>query len=111
MRPPPSSTPTVTLLPYATLSRSSYVAPDRRRIVSLAQLPIAHSDKSMLVAFRGVPEQGEHLALLVGGAPAHDTTPLVRLHSECLTGDVLGSLKCDCGPQLHAALEIGRAHV
>src|SRR3546814_12623855 len=57
----------------------------------------------MLVAFRGVPEQGEHLALLVGGAPAHDTTPLVRLHSECLTGDVLGSLKCDCGPQLPAA--------
>src|SRR3546814_6518315 len=38
-------------------------------------------------------------------APAHDTTPLVRLHSECLTGDVLGSLKCDCGPQLHAALD------
>jgi GTP cyclohydrolase II len=31
--------------------------------------------------------------------------PLVRVHSECLTGDVLGSLKCDCGPQLHAALE------
>ncbi|MCQ4062332.1 GTP cyclohydrolase II, partial [Klebsiella pneumoniae] len=30
--------------------------------------------------------------------------PVVRLHSECLTGDVLGSLKCDCGPQLHAAL-------
>ena len=44
----------------------------------------------------------EHVALLIGqpdGAP-----PLVRLHSECLTGDVLGSLKCDCGPQLHAAL-------
>lgn len=84
---------------------ASYVAPDRLRIVSRAHLPIAQSDKSMLVAFRGVPEQGEHLALLVGGAPSHDATPLVRLHSECLTGDVLGSLKCDCGPQLHAALD------
>ena len=46
--------------------------------------------------------RAEHVALLIGapnGAP-----PLVRLHSECLTGDVLGSLKCDCGPQLDAAL-------
>ena len=46
--------------------------------------------------------RGEHVALLIGqpdGKP-----PLVRLHSECLTGDVLGSLKCDCGPQLHAAI-------
>ncbi|MFA9201058.1 MAG: GTP cyclohydrolase II [Cypionkella sp.] len=41
---------------------------------------------------------------LVFGAPASDRPPLVRLHSECLTGDVLGSLKCDCGPQLDAAL-------
>jgi GTP cyclohydrolase II len=38
------------------------------------------------------------------GAP-DGAPPLVRLHSECLTGDVLGSLKCDCGPQLHAAIE------
>ena len=36
--------------------------------------------------------------------------PLVRLHSECLTGDVLGSLKCDCGPQLHAAIHAIAAH-
>ncbi len=84
---------------------TAYVSPERLRIVSRAHLPIAQSDKSVLVAFRGVPEQGEHLALLVGGAPSHDAPPLIRLHSECLTGDVLGSLKCDCGPQLHAALD------
>jgi len=46
----------------------------------------------------------EHLALVAGDiGDGHEV--LVRLHSECLTGDVLGSLRCDCGPQLHAALE------
>ena len=44
---------------------------------------------------------GEHIALLIGTPDGRP--PLVRLHSECLTGDVLGSLKCDCGPQLDAA--------
>jgi len=46
---------------------------------------------------------GEHVALVIG-AP-NGKPPLVRLHSECLTGDMLGSLKCDCGPQLHAAIK------
>ena len=55
-----------------------------------------------IVAFRTPEGPGEHVALLIG-AP-NGQPPLVRLHSECLTGDVLGSLKCDCGPQLHAAL-------
>ncbi|MEZ0492891.1 GTP cyclohydrolase II [Kineococcus sp. TBRC 1896] len=46
----------------------------------------------------------EHLALLTGEVgDGHDV--LVRMHSECMTGDVLGSLRCDCGPQLHAALD------
>ncbi|MDO5643792.1 MAG: GTP cyclohydrolase II, partial [Paracoccus sp. (in: a-proteobacteria)] len=44
-----------------------------------------------------------HYAVEIG-APSRDAAPLVRLHSACFTGDVLGSLKCDCGPQLHAAL-------
>src|SRR5207244_13147758 len=55
-------------------------------------------------AFRASDDGQEHVALLVGafgGKP-----PLVRLHSECLTGDVFGSLKCDCGPQLRKALHI-----
>jgi GTP cyclohydrolase II len=51
----------------------------------------------------GMP--GEVLALMRG--PLHgDVTPLVRLHSECMTGDVLGSLRCDCGQQLSAALAL-----
>jgi len=59
---------------------------------------------SQMVAFRDPATGEEHVALLVGafgGKP-----PLVRLHSECLTGDVFGSLKCDCGPQLKEALKI-----
>jgi GTP cyclohydrolase II len=47
----------------------------------------------------------EHLALVYGEPTAEiETDVLVRVHSECLTGDVFGSLRCDCGPQLHAAL-------
>ena len=41
---------------------------------------------------------------MVIGQRSGDRAPLVRLHSECLTGDILGSLKCDCGPQLDASL-------
>ena len=52
----------------------------------------------------------EHVALVLG-ARSTDEVPLVRLHSECLTGDIFGSLKCDCGPQLHEALhQIADAH-
>lgn len=46
----------------------------------------------------------EHLALVLGNVATTAPAPLVRLHSECLTGDVLGSHRCDCGPQLDAAL-------
>lgn len=55
-----------------------------------------------LVTFHGLADGREHLAIGLG-EPGH--VPLVRLHSECLTGDVLGSERCDCGPQLHEAVE------
>ncbi|HEX9955494.1 MAG TPA: GTP cyclohydrolase II [Allosphingosinicella sp.] len=71
------------------------------RIASRAKLPTAAAEKAEIVAFRG-EDGAEHVALLIG-APTGQP-PLVRLHSECLTGDVLGSLKCDCGPQLNGAL-------
>jgi len=76
--------------------------PARLTIVTRARLPVAGAEDTEIVAFRTPESPDEHVALLIGqpgGAP-----PLVRLHSECLTGDVLGSLKCDCGPQLHAAI-------
>jgi GTP cyclohydrolase II len=61
------------------------------------------------VTFHGLADGAEHVALVFGDLdPA--STPLVRLHSECLTGDVFGSARCDCGPQLREAVErISRA--
>jgi len=73
-------------------------------IVARAKLPLEDLPPSQMVAFRDPASGEEHVALVIGafgGKP-----PLVRLHSECLTGDVFGSLKCDCGPQLKEALRI-----
>jgi GTP cyclohydrolase II len=75
---------------------------DRLRIVARARLPVASAEDAEIVAFRTDEMPGEHVALLIGQPDGNP--PLVRLHSECLTGDVLGSLKCDCGPQLQAAI-------
>ena len=71
--------------------------------VSAAALPMAVSAAGRVHVFR--PEDGgqEHYAIEVG-AVRRDAPVLVRLHSACFTGDVLGSLKCDCGPQLQAAM-------
>ena len=76
----------------------------RADIVARARLPLEELDDTQMVAFRNPSDGSEHVALLVG-APG-GLPPLVRLHSECLTGDVFGSLKCDCGPQLRAALDL-----
>jgi GTP cyclohydrolase II len=73
------------------------------RIASRARLPTRFAEQAEIVAFRSDEDGAEHVALLVGTPSGRP--PLVRLHSECLTGDVLGSLKCDCGPQLDSALE------
>ena len=77
--------------------------PERLAIAARARLPVAAEDDSEIVVFRKADDMREHCALIVGKQMAGNT-PLVRLHSECLTGDILGSLKCDCGPQLDAAL-------
>ncbi len=80
----------------------AYDDANRLAIVARAFLPVAASETAEIVAFRSPETIEEHVALLIGTSDG--SPPLVRLHSECLTGDVLGSLKCDCGPQLHAAL-------
>ena len=79
-------------------------APAAVRIAVRAKLPIDGVGETQIVAFREDGTGAEHVALLIG-APAGQP-PLVRLHSECLTGDVFGSLKCDCGPQLREALRL-----
>ena len=73
-------------------------------IVARAKLPLDDMPATQIVAFRAGDDGQEHVALLVGAFAGKP--PLVRLHSECLTGDVFGSLKCDCGPQLKEALRI-----
>jgi GTP cyclohydrolase II len=77
-------------------------APARLAVASRARLPIAAAEQCEIIAFRNPDDAAEHVALLIG--TPNGQPPLVRLHSECLTGDALGSLKCDCGPQLDAAL-------
>ncbi|GBR29521.1 3,4-dihydroxy-2-butanone 4-phosphate synthase [Acetobacter orleanensis NRIC 0473] len=78
--------------------------------LATAALPSAYGGEDLAIhAFRdsrGV----EHVALVKGNPAAPGAVPLVRMHSECVTGDALGSLRCDCGTQLHAALKaIGQA--
>jgi GTP cyclohydrolase II len=72
------------------------------RIAARAKLPVSASADAELIAFRSTADAADHVALVIGQRDG--SVPVVRLHSECLTGDVLGSLKCDCGPQLHEAL-------
>jgi GTP cyclohydrolase II len=73
-------------------------------LVARAALPLDGLPETQIVAFRGTDDGAEHVALVIGAFGGEP--PLVRLHSECLTGDVFGSLKCDCGPQLREALQI-----
>ncbi len=80
------------------------------RIVSVAELPSRFGD-FRAVAFTAGPDGREHLAIVRGPVRGRSRVP-VRVHSECLTGDVLGSLRCDCRDQLTSALEtIGRLQV
>ena len=73
------------------------------RLVS-TRLPTRHGE-FILHLYRSVPDQKEHLAL-VKGEIRRNTPTLVRVHSECLTGDVFGSSRCDCNEQLNAALRM-----
>ncbi|AGP30817.1 bifunctional 3,4-dihydroxy-2-butanone-4-phosphate synthase/GTP cyclohydrolase II [Corynebacterium terpenotabidum] len=69
------------------------------------RLPTAHGD-FRAVAYRGVVDGVEHIALIVGDPASNGGEDvLVRVHSECLTGDVFGSRRCDCGEQLTAAMD------
>jgi 3,4-dihydroxy 2-butanone 4-phosphate synthase/GTP cyclohydrolase II len=76
-------------------------------------LPTPFGQDATMIAYTSSVDPEPHLALTFGGigrtvqgkVPVQDDAILVRVHSECLTGDVFGSLLCDCGPQLHHALE------
>jgi len=74
----------------------------RTRVTVPLRFPDGYATTAEVVTFTGLADGKEHLALAFGKIMG---TPLVRLHSECLTGDVFGSERCDCGPQLREAAE------
>lgn len=73
-------------------------------LVTRVPVPLEGAGESQICAFR--PDDGgkEHLAIVIGD-PAPDQPVLARVHSECFTGDLLGSLRCDCGDQLRGAIK------
>ena len=80
------------------------IEPTKTAVPAQAVLPTAFGTFN-IYAFVD-PKDGSEHALLTGGDMASAEAPLVRIHSECLTGDAFGSLKCDCGDQLRAAMQI-----
>ena len=71
--------------------------------VGAARVPLAGAEDALIVAFRPADGGDEHLAIVIG-EPDLAQPVLTRLHSQCFTGDLLGSLRCDCGDQLHNAV-------
>ncbi|MDX9730291.1 MAG: bifunctional 3,4-dihydroxy-2-butanone-4-phosphate synthase/GTP cyclohydrolase II [Bdellovibrionales bacterium] len=73
--------------------------------VAHAKLPNRFGEDFQVRAFRSILDGTEHLVMQMGDLKG-DEPPLVRVHSECMTGDVFGSTRCDCGPQLHKAMKM-----
>ncbi len=73
------------------------------RRLAEAPLPTGHGGEFRIIVYENDVDKNQHVAL-VKGSLRHDEPVLVRVHSECLTGDVFGSERCDCGEQLHAAM-------
>ena len=95
------SVPAPDVLAYPASAATSLVR------VAEARVPLEDAPEARIVAFRAADGGIEHLAILVGHPEKTATeggAPLVRAHSECFTGDLLGSLRCDCGPQLRGAI-------
>ncbi|MEK2489824.1 GTP cyclohydrolase II [Kitasatospora purpeofusca] len=94
--------------PRAPLAAGAPQTADGALVRSRVRIPLTFPDgyraEAEVFTFHGLADGAEHLALALGTVP-EGGTPLVRLHSECLTGDVFGSDRCDCGPQLREAVE------
>jgi GTP cyclohydrolase II len=73
------------------------------QLLSRARVPLAEAVDSEIAVFRDEHSLAEHVAVVIGQPDAGSAVP-VRLHSACLTGDLLGSLRCDCGEQLRTAV-------
>ena len=75
------------------------------RPVAEARVPLEAAENARVVGFRPADGSAEQFAIVIGRPEAHQPA-LCRVHSECFTGDLLGSLRCDCGPQLRQALDL-----
>ena len=95
--------PVMRIDPDSWASRDEDEAACLVRVITTA-VPLADAEDCRVVLFRAPGLAIEHLALLIG-QPENQPAPLVRLHSQCVTGDLLGSLRCDCGPQLRGAVQ------
>ena len=87
------------------LVRDNLITTSSLEPVVSARLPLAVSEAGQLHVFRPRDGGEEHYAVEIG-RPDRSKPVLVRLHSACFTGDLLGSLKCDCGPQLHTSMAL-----
>jgi GTP cyclohydrolase II len=74
------------------------------QVVGVADFPTKYGNFE-IIAFTNNKDKKDHIAIVKGDI-IHGDNILTRLHSSCLTGDVLGSLRCDCGPQLHKSLSL-----
>ncbi|MFF2042096.1 GTP cyclohydrolase II [Kitasatospora sp. NPDC058170] len=90
------------------MPQSATAQPGTATVRSRVRIPLTFPDgfraEAEVSTFHGLEDGAEHLALAFGTV-REGATPLVRLHSECLTGDVFGSDRCDCGPQLRESVE------
>ncbi len=87
----------------AQIDEYQLVAVTTLRQVSHAHVPLRDAEDTAIIAFRPASGGTEHLAIVIG-QPEPGAAVLTRLHSQCLTGDLLGSLRCDCGDQLRGAI-------
>jgi GTP cyclohydrolase II len=97
------STPSVLAIDLRAIDERARTDGHSLQLISRARVPLAESVESEIALFRDEHGLGEHVAVLIGN-PAKDSVVPVRLHSACLTGDLLGSLRCDCGEQLRTAV-------
>jgi GTP cyclohydrolase II len=102
--PAPSLTPEVLTISSAQLAQLTQPHTFELERVSEARVPLAGHEDCRLVLFRDARDASEHVAVLIG-SPKQNATVSVRLHSACLTGDLFGSLRCDCGDQLRGAVD------
>ncbi len=82
-----------------------WLAATTLRPVTEARVPLEAAEDARVIGFRPADGSAEQFAIVIGTPETHQPA-LCRVHSECFTGDLLGSLRCDCGPQLRQALDL-----